>query len=94
VDFLQQLKAIYEAAWLVPDGATDDNTTAASVTISRDGTVIRSRITRSSGNAEVDASVRRALDSVRSTVPFSENSSDNQQTIEINFSVKAKRGLG
>jgi TonB family protein len=93
VDFLQQLKAIYEAAWLVPDGATDDNTTAASVTIARDGTVIRSRITRSSGNADVDASVRKALDSVRTTVPLSD-SSDNQQIIEINFSVKAKRGLG
>lgn len=94
-NFLDTVRSRYEEAWFVPDGVTDDNaTTEASVTIARNGDVISARVTRSSGNGDVDASVREVLQRVKFVAPLPEASSDSQRTVEINFNVKAKRGLG
>jgi TonB family protein len=96
-NFLQAVKSIYERTWVVPDGITDDNaTTAASVTIARDGTVVDSHITRSSGNPAVDRSVQVTLDRVKlkGAVPLPDDAKENQRTVTINFNVKAKRALG
>ena len=94
-NFLQAVKTVYENAWIVPDGVTDDSaTTGASVTIARDGTVVSSKITRSSGNAEADRSVQRTLDRVRFAAPLPDDAKENQRTVDINFSVRAKRGMG
>ena len=79
----------------MPDGITDDNaTTAASVTIARDGTVVSSRITRSSGNAGVDRSVQVTLDRVKWAAPLPDTATENQRTVNINFNVAAKRAAG
>lgn len=94
-NFLQEVKSVYQRAWIVPDGITDENATVtASVTIARDGTVASSRITRSSGNAAVDRSVQVTLDRVKWAAPLPEATKENQRTVSINFSVAAKRGLG
>jgi TonB family protein len=94
-NFLQAVKTVYENAWIVPDGVTDDSaTTEASVTIARDGTVVSSKITRSSGNAEADRSVQRTLDRVRFAAPLPDDAKENQRPVDIKFSVRAKRGLG
>jgi colicin import membrane protein len=94
-NFLQAVKSVYQRAWIVPDGITDDNATVtASVTIARDGTVVTSRITRSSGNAAVDRSVQVTLDRVKWAAPLPEETKENQRTVSINFNVAAKRGLG
>jgi TonB family protein len=94
-NFLQAVKSVYQGAWVVPDGITDDNaTTAAVVTIARDGTVVSSHITRSSGNAGVDRSVQVTLDRVKWAAPLPDTATENQRTVNINFNVAAKRAAG
>jgi TonB family protein len=90
-NFLQAVKTVYTDAWVVPDGVTDDSaTTTAAITIARDGTVISATITRFSGNAAVDHSVRLTLDRVRYAAPLPDDASENERTVTINFNVKAK----
>jgi TonB family protein len=94
-NFLQAVKSIYQNAWIVPDGITDENaTTGAAVTIARDGTVVSSHITRSSGNPGVDRSVQVTLDRVKLAVPLPDTATENQRTVKINFNVAAKRAAG
>jgi len=94
-NFLQQVKSVYQSAWVVPDGITDENaTTAATVTIARDGTVVSARITRSSGNPGVDRSVQVTLDRVKWAAPLPDTATENQRTVNINFNVAAKRAAG
>ena len=96
-NFLQAVKSAYARAWIIPDGVTDDNATVdVSVTIARDGTVVpgASRITRASGNAAVDRSVQVTLDRVKYAAPLPDDAKENQRTVTITFSVRAKRLLG
>ena len=94
-NFLQEVKSVYQRAWIVPDGITDENATvAASVTIARDGTVVSSRITRSSGSAAVDQSVRVTLERVKWAAPLPDDAKENQRTVSINFNVATKRAGG
>ena len=94
-NFLQAVKSVYANAWVVPDGVADDQaTTAASVTIARDGTVVSSHIVRRSGDSAVDQSVQATLDRVRYAAPLPEDAKESQRTVTINFNVRAKRLLG
>jgi TonB family protein len=94
-DYAQIVKSLYTHNWLVPDGVDDDQaTTTASVTIGRDGTVLEARITRQSGNAAVDASVRRTLERVTVVAPFPVGATEAKRTFTIKFNLKAKRQLG
>jgi len=89
------IKTIFQDAWLLPDGVVnDDAMTIASITIARDGMVMSHRIIRLSGDNVVDRSVQAALDRVPKTPPLPDSATESQRTIEIKFSVKAKRGLG
>ncbi len=72
----------YFDAWQVPDGAPD-STVYVSITLARDGTVVASRITDRSGNAQLDSSVQKALDRVSFVAPLPE--SETQETREFNF---------
>jgi TonB family protein len=93
-NFLAAVKTVYANAWVVPDGVTDDRaTTAASVTIARDGTVVSSKIVRRSGDSVVDQSVQMTLGRVRYAAPLPDGKED-QRTVTINFNVRAKRLLG
>jgi TonB family protein len=95
-NWLQIVKSIYFNDWSgrVPEGATDDSAMAtASVIIARDGTVISSHITQTSGNSAVDKSIQETLDRVRFTAPFPENAGQDQRELEITFSVKALKQL-
>jgi TonB family protein len=94
-NFLAGVKTIYTRAWIVPDGVEDDEaTTEVSVTIARDGTVLRRSIVRRSGNSVVDNSVQRTLDRVSRAVPLPPESKEDERTVTIGFNVKAKRGAG
>jgi TolA protein len=94
-NFRQAVQSVYERAWIVPNGVTDNEATAlVSVTIARDGRVVSAHIERSSGNREVDRSVQNALDRVKYAAPLPEESKENERTVPINFNVRAKRGLG
>ncbi len=94
-NFLQAVKSVYERAWIVPDGVTDDNATVAvAVTIARDGTVVSSRVIRGSGDAAVDQSVRVTLRRVTFAAPLPDDAKESERTVNINFNVAAKRGAG
>jgi TonB family protein len=94
-NFYQAVKSVYARAWVLPDGIDDDEaTTAASVTIARDGKVIAARIIRSSANVAVDQSVRVVLDRVKYAAPLPDTEKADERTVTINFNVKAKKALG
>jgi TonB family protein len=94
-NFDQAVVTAYTRAWLVPDGILDKNATVETlVVIARDGTVVSARITRSSGNAELDASVRRAFDRVQKVPPLPATSRESQREVPINFNANTKLGLG
>ena len=94
-NYASVVKSVYEQAWAPPDDtSSDDANTRVSVTISRDGSVITSRILDASGDARVDDSVRRTLDRVTFVAPFPDGAKEKERTFIINFNLKAKRMLG
>lgn len=88
------VRTVYENAWVVPeDSATDHGVTKVSVTIRRDGTIVSAQIIKQSGDAQMDASVRRALDRVTTIGrPFPEGDNGKERTYIIPFDLKVKRG--
>ncbi len=89
------VKTKYDNAWLAPDDATSDDAVAkVSVTIASDGTVVSARITKASGDSQVDRSVQATLDRVTFIAPFPDGAKEKQRTYIINFNLKAKRALG
>lgn len=95
-NFLQAVQHAYEQDWRprIPKGVSDEVTATASVTIARDGTVTATSLIRSSGNRQVDDSVRASLDNVRYAAPLPPNAEENERTISIEFDVKIKPGTG
>jgi colicin import membrane protein len=93
--FNQALISAYMRAWLIPsDAAEEDGKVVATITLSRDGSVISARISKSSGNSKLDQSVQRALDKVSFVAPFPESTKDAQKTFGLEFDPKAKRMAG
>jgi TonB family protein len=94
-NYASVVKSIYDRAWTAPsDMSSDDVTTKVSVTISRDGRVISSRIITRSGDSRVDASVQRVLDRVDFVAPFPDGATEKERTFIINFNPQAKRMTG
>lgn len=94
-NYAEVVKSVYQQAWVPPShAANDEANTKVRVTIARDGTVISARIIEPSGDASVDASVRRTLERVQFIAPFPEGSTDKERTYIINFNLKAKRMFG
>jgi len=75
----------YYQAWTVPDGVPDLKV-YVSITLARDGSVIGSRITKSSGNANLDESVQKTLDRVRFVAPLPET--ETKDSMEFSFGFK------
>jgi TonB family protein len=93
--FNDALVSAYMRAWLIPDDlASSSAKVKVTVTLSRDGRVISSRIQSRSGNSELDASVQRALDKVNFVAPFPDSVKDAQKTFWLEFDPRAKRMLG
>jgi TonB family protein len=93
-NFKQSVFSVYYNAWEPPARIANENAIAkASVTIDRDGTVINFQITAPSGDADMDASVRRTLERVKYAAPLPEGSKESQRTVTIVFDLKAKRGI-
>jgi colicin import membrane protein len=68
----------YYDAWKVPNGAPN-LTVWVSITLSRDGTVVTTRITKRSGDADLDESVQSALNRVRTIAPLPDGSEDPRE---------------
>jgi colicin import membrane protein len=78
--------SVYRHAWVSPDGMASDNAIVKfSVTIASDGTVISSRITDPSGDANIDSAVQRMLDRVTFIAPFPEGATEKQRSYPVNF---------
>jgi TonB family protein len=91
----QVIKSIYEKAWNRPTEAEHESDEVdVEVTIWRDGTVIRSKIVRRSGNPALDKSVENVLERVRTVPAFPAGAKDDQRTFNITFRLKANRLLG
>ena len=89
------LKSTYFNNWREPGDATiDDAVVKVSVTIARNGSVIASRITKSSGDAAVDKSVQRLIDTVTFIRAFPPEWKESQKEFKLSFSLKAKRAIG
>ena len=94
-NYAQIVKSKYTQEWIAPDDMADDSATAkVSVTIARDGTVVEAHVTRESGSAATDRSVREVLNRVKYILPFPDGAKDDQRTFIINFNLKAKKLLG
>jgi colicin import membrane protein len=94
-NYASVVRSVYEAAWHPPDDAANDEAvTKVSVTIARSGNVVESHIVTPSGDARVDASIRRMLDHVDFVHEFPEDMKDMQKTFIINFNLKSKRTSG
>lgn len=89
------VKTVYDQAWLAPeDSSKDDADVVARVTIAQDGTIVTWRIVTPSGDPQVDGSVRRALESVKTIgKPFPEGAKEKERSYKLRFNLKAKRGL-
>ena len=86
--------SIYTREWILPDTAANDEAIVkVSVTIARDGRVTDAHIIGPSGDASVDASVRRTLDRVTFIQEFPDDATDKERTYIINFNLKAKRQM-
>jgi len=93
-NYASAVRSIYDEAWTLPDHiASDEENTKVSITIASDGTVITARIVTPSGDANVDASVQRALERVKFIAPFPEGTTDKERTYVINFNPKSKKML-
>lgn len=95
VNYTQLIMSIFDRAWIPPTEITDENlVTEVRIVIHRTGKVTSARITKKSGNAAMDASVMRALESVTSVPPFPPEAKDFERTFVIEFNLKAKLARG
>jgi outer membrane biosynthesis protein TonB len=65
-----------------------------SVTVARDGNVVRHRIVARSSNAALNEVVARVLERVTFIRPFPEGAKDAERTFNIVFDLKPRQGIG
>jgi TonB family protein len=93
--YKQAILAAYDRVWDAPESiAGSEASVTVSVTIARDGTVISARIIRPSGDAQMDASVQRALNRVSFIAPFPDGATDKQRTFEFDLKSRSKLSTG
>jgi TonB family protein len=95
VDYRQFVEAVYDNAWHAPDDlAADAATVKVSVTVSRNGAVVSSKILRRSGVSALDKSIEGALDRVKTIGgPFADSDKESQRMFIINFNLGTKQLL-
>jgi TonB family protein len=89
----------YQDAWksqtrLFNDLNDDDFTATVEVVISREGRIIKARITDRSPNNVMNRCVQRALDSVSKLPPFPAFITDSERAFTIEFNLKTNRTTG
>ncbi len=97
-DYRMFVQAIYQETWerLLPqDILADDTTSLISVTISRSGRIINSRVLRRSSETAVDRIVQKTLNSVTTIGhPFPSGAKDEERTFTIEFNFRKRRTTG
>lgn len=95
VNYTQLIMNIFDRAWTPPSEIADENLiTEVSIVIHRTGKVTSTRILKRSGNAAMDASVLKAIESVRSVPAFPSEARDFERTFIIEFNLKTKLSRG
>jgi len=84
----------YYQAWQTPEARDVRNPVKVEIVVAKDGRVISANIIKPSGDAQLDRSVRQALDRVSRLPAFPEGAKDPQRTFRINFELKSKRQFG
>lgn len=81
----------YENAWTQPEAAQRaSSTVSVKVVVSRDGTIISSRIQSRSGDSTLDDSIQRALNLVKQLPRFPDGLQEQQMEFTINFNLKSR----
>ena len=87
------LKAIYDAKWTLKSDAYDDDTAASvRVIVRRDGSVVSATMTKPSGNAGFDRSVRAVLNDVTRVLPFPTEMKDSEREFTWRFVRRTRAG--
>jgi TonB family protein len=84
----------YYQAWQTPEARDVRNPVKVEIVVAKDGRVISANIIKPSGDAQLDKSVRQALDRVTRLPAFPEGAKDPQRSFRINFELKSKRQFG
>lgn len=94
--FEAALQRVYLRAWSPASGIADDDETAdVKVRVARDGRILSAVISKGSGNSRLDASVRTAIDRVKSVgQPFPQNAREDSREYILKFNLKAKNLAG
>ena len=97
-DYRMFVQAVYQETWerLLPqDILADDTSSLISVTISRSGRIINSRVVRRSSETAVDRIVQKTLNSVTTIGhPFPIGAKDEERTFTIEFNFRKRRSTG
>jgi len=97
-DYRVFVQAVYQETWerLLPqDIMADDTTSLISVTISRSGRIINSRVVTRSRDTAIDRIVQRTLKDVTTIGrPFPSAAKDEERTFEIMFTFRKRRIAG
>lgn len=93
-DLIAAERAYYKA-WNVPTNVPRKEISVRTVVrIAKDGRVLSARITELSGNAAVDESVRKTLNSVQRVAPLKASATaPDEYTIHISFNVVSRQDL-
>ncbi len=95
LDYGQMMVRIYEQMWLVPANLNDSlSIVSVTVTVARNGRVLKSQLLKPSGNSAIDKSVGETLQKVIQFEPFPASFREAQKTFNIDFNLKAKRNTG
>jgi TonB family protein len=84
----------HEAMKKVGDIARGTSAAQVIIVIQKDGTVRTSRISRNSGNADLDRVVQRVLNEVNYVAPFPEGAKDEEREFKITFELQPQTDLG
>ena len=91
--YAQFVVSVYRRTWepLLPKSLAKSKVAVVSVTIGRSGRVLSARIVRKTGNIELDRSVQRALDRVKTIgKAFPSGSEDSKRTFTLDFTPKIR----
>ena len=87
------LKSLYDSKWILNADAYNEETSASvRVVVRRDGAIVSSTITKSSGNTAFDRSVRSALNGVTRALPFPPDVKDAERAFTWRFERKTRAG--
>lgn len=89
--YAQYVVSVYRRTWepLLPKSLAKSRVAVVSVTIDRSGNVISAHILRKTGNMELDRSVQRALDRVKTIGKgFPTGSKESKRTFTLDFTPK------